>query len=77
MPGFTQGQSVLVRVPPGHVRQPHVIIVCEVEHRAIHIEHQCLALLEFCFGIECHCFILRAPLGDWNFICISRNLSSP
>ena len=41
---------------------PHVIVVGKIEHRAVHVQHQGFAFEQRGFGIDFHCFILRAGL---------------
>ena len=53
-------EAIRCRILLRHVVRPHVIVVREIENRAIHIEHQGLATAKCGFGIDFHCFILRA-----------------
>ena len=43
---------------------PDIGVERQIKDGAVHIQHERLAFGDSCFGIECHCFILRGPACD-------------
>ena len=57
--------AVHFRILLRYMMQPHVIVEGEIQDRAVHVKHQGFAIIQSDFGIEFHCFILRAPRLVW------------